>query len=565
MMEAEEAIIIDRIADDGDLPIAMPLDDDDDQDSMEGDNDNNNNNINIIAAAHVLRDAPVPGQEAGSATSYLYGMLQDDITITCTSVLGWGAQACSRIVERCTLFPDDVSYHAPRTGRTVLHEACFRCSCLHIIRAILAVNAASVMALDSFSNSPLHLLLVGVAGHALDPKEMGDIIDALLSAENATAVASIGNRDGNSPLHMVCLAPETMIPLDCFLKILNACPQSAARLNNLHQTPLSLHCQRRGASKEVAQKLIEPYPNAVTILDGSGKAPIHYAADFANHDLIQLLLETNEKAAGLRTTTNLETPLHLLCRKNVGERHIPSIECLLRSEPMAVLARDNVNNFTALHLVCRNPRVPSSVVVCLLKFGTTEAASVRDCNNYLPIHHACEMGASTEVIEVLLRAYPSGATALTKKNDSALSLACACNKYTDTVALLIKANPRALTERNHYGFVPLHSVCGAQQPRMGIVDAILLACPGCVAMKSHSGETPLHMAVGNPGTYVGVIELLTAQYEKNTNLNARDALKENRQMTNKVGNTPCTYHYTRSLSYLDSMFEVRVLQHCIDE
>ena len=161
-------------------------------------------------------------------------------------------------------------------------------------------------------------------------------------------------------------------------------------------------------------------------------------------------------------------------------------------------------------------------------------APIRECDYMAPWLH----------ISSLLEAYPESARAVTKKLDSALSLACACNKSTETVNLLIQVHPEALKERNHYGFVPLHCVCGAVQPRVGIVKAILDVSPESVTMKSHGGETPMHIASGNPGTFVGVIELLTAQYEKNlddeTARNAfRQSISEHHlQMTNKVGNTP---------------------------
>lgn len=509
------------------------------------------------------------GREA-AATSFLHGMIKDPET-TCTSVLGWGSRGCNHVVERCRTDPDDIFFHDVRNGRTPLHEACLRCSCLHVVTALLEVHAGRVMVTDGAGNTPLHLLLVGVATRAMDAHDMGAMVDKLLAAENPTVLASMGNRHGNTCLHMACSAPETMIHIDSFQKILNANPASAARLNTLSQTPLSLHCQRRcrqpqqlgqqqqnqytddngmasSPSQQVARLLLQAYPNAINILDTTkGYSPLHYACENANYDLIQMLLEQDSEAASLRTTTQLETPLHLfLCRKNShGEACLPALQHLLQADPDAVLARDATKGYTPLHLVCRSARVPCRVVE-LLVADRPEAASIRDSNHYLPIHHACELGAGPEVISCLLEAYPEGAKAMTKKNDSALSLACACNKSTETVALLIQANAAALTERNHYGFVPLHCVCGAVQPRVGIVEAILEVCPESVTMKSHGGETPMHIASGNPGTFVGVIELLTAQYEKNLDdetarSNFRRSIAEHQQqMTNKVGNTPCT-------------------------
>jgi ankyrin repeat protein len=393
------------------------------------------------------------------------------------------------------------------------------------------------MALDNAGNTPLHLLLVGLATHALDAS---CIIDELL-APNPTFIASICNREGSTALHMACMAPETMVHRKSLQKILDANPSCAAKVNNVNQTPLNLHCRRQNATREVARMLLEAHPDAIHILDGErGWAPLHYACEQNNHDLIRLLLEFDRESASLRTNPGLETPLHRLCQKNVGERHIPSIQALMQVEPRMSIMRDAVKNYTPLHLLCKIAGIPCTVVRSLVDC-MPEAASIPDNNHYLPIHHACEVGAYPDVIACLLKAHPASATALSKKNDSALSLACACNKSTQTVALLIKANPMALKEKNDYGFVPLHNCCGAVNPMLRIVQEILAVCPESVAMRSHGGETPLHVACGNPGCFVGVIELLTTQYEKNSDMSAEDALKESPQMTNKVGSTPRKY------------------------
>ncbi|CAB9497995.1 ankyrin 3, node of Ranvier (ankyrin G) [Seminavis robusta] len=505
---------MDRPDDDEDLPVAMPLEDNGNDDEGGG-----------IVAARLLHHRVVQ-----QGTSYLHGLVQDPET---TCLVGRG---CQPILDRINEYPDDVHYTEPRTGRSVLHEACLRCSCLHVISAILAVNTGRAMAIDNSGNTPLHLLLVGINTHAMDTHALGATIDALL-AENASVLASVCNRSGDTALHIAAKAPETMIPLECFRRILEANRTSATRVNNLNQTPLSLHCQRRQGSKEVAQMLLSAAPDAIRIVDTNGWSPLHYAAENANFELIKLLLGYEQTAASARTTSLLETPLHLLCRKNVGERHLPAIQSLLEADPRAVCARDAKKSQTPLHFICKNTRVPAKLVACIVDCFPG-AASIPDNNNYLPIHHAAEVGAPTDVISCLLAAHPTGAMAKTRKNDSALSLACACNKSTETVALLIQANPVALTEKNHYGFVPLHCVCGAVQPRMGIVEEILKVCPKSVATKSNGGESPMHTACGNPSTCVGVIEILTTQYEINTDGSAELALIRNRQMTNKIGNTP---------------------------
>jgi len=321
-------------------------------------------------------------------------------------------------------------------------------------------------------------------------------------------------------------------------KILEANPRAASTVNSLQQTPLRLHCQRRNASAQVAGLLLEQYPDALTKLDNQrGWAPIHAAAANANFNLLCYLVDARPEAAQVRTSQRL-TALHLLCQShahlsapvdnnNNGSNNSSNnvnnnadsdlnaaIESLLQADPEAILHKDPTHGQAPLHLVCKTEgsrQVPLPVVKILLKCNPRAAAVFEQ---YLPLHYACEMGCSPEVVRALLKACPNDAGALTHKQDSALSLACTYNKNLKTVNLLIAANPESLKERNVYGFSPLHSVCRAHQPRMGIVKAILEACPESVLLQTNPGETPIQLAESNSGTFAGVLQLLTQTQDR---------------------------------------------------
>jgi len=189
---------------------------------------------------------------------------------------------------------------------------------------------------------------------------------------------------------------------------------------------------------------------------------------------------------------------------------IEAVELLLEADPEAVLHQDTTHGQTPLHLVCKTEgsrEVPLPVVRHLLRCNP-RAAAVPDARQYLPLHYACERGCSPEVVRALLEAHPDAAMALTQNKDTALSLACTCNKSPETVLLLIRAHEAALKEPNDYGFCPLHCVCRAHQPRMGIVNALLEACPESARLRTSSGKTALQLAESNSGTFAGVLQLL---------------------------------------------------------
>jgi ankyrin repeat protein len=507
--------------DDGPVPRAVPANFDDDNEDM--------NNTTTRGLDNV--------------SSYLFDLIRE--ARTCTSILsGWNprSRGCNTVVQHCTNNPEQAFYMSIHR-RTAVHEACLRGACRHVVRALLAANQLGAMGRDDQGNTALHLLFVDFSSphrgpSVLSPQEMDQVVGDLL-AINPSMMASGTNYEGNTSLHIACVAPEAMIDPNSIVQLLNANLSLARRVNTNNQTPLRLHCQRRNASTHVARLLLEANPDALRTLDSiDGWAPIHYAAANANLNLIQYLVEAYPESVRVRTTKN-QTALHLLCQQHhnlleadsssslssshtisrYGNRHgsdapqvSTALSLLLEADPSAVVQRDTPHSYTPLHLVCKaggsRPDVSVQVVMQLLRFNP-HAATIADAENYLPLHHASEVGCSVDMIDVLLDSHAAAAMSMTRKNDSALSLACTSNKRVDTVLRLIQANPAALATKNDYGFAPIHCVCRAYQPRMGIVQALIEADPECVRLQTNAGETPVHLASSNASAFVGVLQLLT--------------------------------------------------------
>jgi ankyrin repeat protein len=509
-------------------------------DPMEAQNEGEANidwDFNQNIEVPILGFEQLRGRTVATISSYLFDLVREDCT--CRSILS-RETGCDRVVERCSQNPEE-AFYVGHHGRIPLHEACLRGSCSHIIRSLLNANNVGAMERDNRGNTPLHLLFVDFSSRSIiDPQDMNIIVQLLL-AVSPQIMAATANLEGFTPLHFACMIPETMIPANSLEQLIAANPSCAVRLNTRNQTALRLHCQRRNASVKVAKILLEANPDALTILETEdGWAPMHYAAANANLDLIRFLAETKPDAVSLRTTRGM-TPLHLLCRQNPTADQLPIMNLLLRADPSSLLQRDWPNGFTPLHLLCKGSRI-SIPVFNLLLHDSQQVASVQDNECYLPLHHACEIGCDADIISRLLSEYPDGASACTRKQDSALSLACACNKSVDTVRLLIQANQDALVKKNDYGFAPLHCVCRAYQPRIAIVQALLDACPASITLKTNAGETPVHLACSNSGGFVSLIQLLTfVQNEKIGS--AEDLILPTKSVTNKVGNTPCKYRF----------------------
>ena len=503
------------------------------------------------------------GRNVESLSSYLFDLIREECT--CMSVLpGWSprTQGCNRIIDRCTDHAEEAFYVSP-FGRTPLHEACLRGACRHVVTALTQANSFGTVDRDNHGNIPLHLLFVDFSTHTvMNPMELDAIVGEMLSAgSNAAVMASSTNIEGNTPLHTACGAPETMVDTNSLKRLLAANSACASKVNNRNQTPLQIHCTRRNASTSVAKILLDANGAALQVLDSeNGWAPLHHAASNTNLDLIRFLIDYNPQAARVRTTPQNQSPMHLLCRHNLRLCHLEAIDVLRTSDPDSILQRDLKNGHTPLHLVCRASRSLLDVVKMLVETNP-QAAAIPDNDMYLPIHHACETGCDSDIIEYLLRVYPQGARETTRKQDTALSLACACNKSVDTVSLLIQANQSALEMRNDYGFAPIHHVCRAYQPRMGIVQTLLEASPSSVTLKTHADETPVHLACSNSGAFVGVLQLLTQAHNRavgSTDVSEQRSkmVVPDKRMTNRVGNTPCKIDLYLILSSYFKLFEV---------
>jgi len=491
------------------------------------------------------------GRIAESLSSYLNDMIREGYE--CRSVPRESIRnehSCNQVVERCMTYPDE-AFYLSRNGRTPLHEACLRGSCGHVISILLQKNPMGASLQDSRGNTPLHLLFVDqTTTRIIRISEYGgyDIAWAINSLLEVSPIHSVSytNSEGNTALHMACLAPERMVPPSAIEQLLQANVHAASIVNNHNQPPLLLHCKRKNASIQTARLLYNAYPEALSTLSSDdGWAALHYVASDKNLGLLKFFLEqTNPNSARLKTRSG-ETVLHLMCKQNLAVGQLPALEVLLRAYPGAVIQRENQRLRTPLHsLLCHAGSRTSLEVVKGILIANPSVVDISDDDQYLPIHHACENGCEPSIVAAILEMNPSAAYAMTRRQDSALSLACACNMHEETVRMLIQANIDAVTRKNDYGFAPLHCVCRAHQPRMGIIQTLMDASPNCIALQTHGGETPVHLVSGNASALVGVLQLLTQHQRFHSVGDITPGLPAEilSTITNKVGNTPRTFH-----------------------
>ena len=121
----------------------------------------------------------------------------------------------------------------------------------------------------------------------------------------------------------------------------------------------------------------------------------------------------------------------------------------------------------------------------------------------LPLHAACSFQATADVVEVLLRAYPGGASQPNGVGNLPIHQAAMWQAPVETVEVLLVRHPEGATVRNQYGSLPLH-MAASNRAKPEVVKLLIDAYPDALHLQNDDGMTPLDLAMaaeenaGNP-------------------------------------------------------------------
>lgn len=212
-------------------------------------------------------------------------------------------------------------------------------------------------------------------------------LNSLIEAESWTSVRSTvtttdartsqtihlyGRKTVAPPLHLLC--KKKRVPIDIVSTMIDWYPEAVRTADSYFQIlPIHVAC-RSGLSVRVIDRLLEEYPESLSMPDDDGNLPLHLACSFASMDVI----------------------LHLTqrCGNN------------------SLLESCNLKNQTPLHLACSRENVSHTVVKQLMAAGSTKVLSMTDWQGQLPLHKAVMWNVDCGVLEILLKAFPDAVRAL---------------------------------------------------------------------------------------------------------------------------------------------------------
>jgi ankyrin repeat protein len=98
-----------------------------------------------------------------------------------------------------------------------------------------------------------------------------------------------------------------------------------------------------------------------------------------------------------------------------------------------------------------------------LKQLAPETVKVKSISGCLSLHLCCGYGASSEVIKLILEAYPEEVQ--DKDGELVLHLLCRSNSPSpDVIRMVIEGDPKATEVQDNYGMLPLHLTCYHMAP-----------------------------------------------------------------------------------------------------
>jgi len=153
---------------------------------------------------------------------------------------------------------------------------------------------------------------------------------------------------------------------------------------------------------------------------------------------------------------------------------------------------------TPLHLVCKLSDPPSDIVQSLID-SSPETATWPDSHGWLPLHHACANGASTEVLSILIDAYPEGKIKQDNQNRTPLHFYATrrtqnTNVMAQCVEALADSGAAELPDRG--GMLPMHYAC-AYGTNPAVLEVLANAYSDSLVAKENKGRTPMHLAMVN--------------------------------------------------------------------
>lgn len=194
---------------------------------------------------------------------------------------------------------------------------------------------------------------------------------------------------------------------------------------------------------------------------------------------------------------------------------LETLEHLLLISPQSSWAQNQYGD-RPIHAACQLPNVDAEVIQVLL-FAFPEGASAKNKAGKLALHFAAANVPALEVVLLVYKAFPNAVTEKESKNDSKpLHYACAFKAPLPIAQFFIEQHYQALEQRNRQGNLPLHLSLMYDAPE-DVQLFLLNKYAAAVQERDSKGRLPLHIAAQSPSITVAVVDALLSAYPAGIN------------------------------------------------
>mmetsp|Transcript_8709 Transcript_8709/g.12853 ORF Transcript_8709/g.12853 Transcript_8709/m.12853 type:complete len:846 (+) Transcript_8709:57-2594(+) len=179
-------------------------------------------------------------------------------------------------------------------------------------------------------------------------------------------------------------------------------------------------------------------------------------------------------------------PIHRACELNAPE---PLIQALLTAFLDGAKLKDYGNGFLPIHFACIGSASSFGIINIVLG-AYEEGVMVKDALGRLPLHLACENGASKEVIEILLAANPESIEV--KDKDGQFPIHCACQNLAseEVIQMLLRAYPNSTNIKDYKGNLAITYMSQSNHPnKVAIMTTLKRDAAYWMEMQSRSVQS----------------------------------------------------------------------------
>ncbi len=374
-------------------------------------------------------------------------------------------------------------------GHLPLHAAC-EYNNVATVKCLLQLYPESNEA-NSYGDCPIHYAVWGLKNRS-NPSDGIEVVQLLMD-DNPDALSA----SGETPLHIAC--STDYVSLEVAQLLIDAFPESLLRGDNDGRTPLHNLCKNKEIDDEVDLEILkllrEKRPESVRHLTNIGDLPLHIAAMHQSPEFCRSLIEAYPGSERISNGEG-ELPLHVACQYN----NLDTGKYLLELYPESNVA--DADGICPIHHAVWNLKDRSNpsndLELIQLLLDDNPDALLGQMPLHIAFAHQNEL-VDLDIVQLLIDAFPDSLHHVDNSGFTPLHELC-FNEYLDEevaldiLKLLIEKYPGAVRHADEDGDLPIHIACCCSSKSPDFCRILIKAYPGSELITNGEGELPFQLA-----------------------------------------------------------------------